>query len=124
MTTTSPLVAEINEFRAAHGIKPLTSFKKARHMPELESYRAQARAEADAAKAAPVADTPAKHVPKREKPTTKKAFVANMMQAGTTLDAIASTLQINRVAARSLIQDVKRLGVFIVREGDIYRAES
>jgi hypothetical protein len=119
-STTAALVAEINEYRAARGIKPLTAFKKARHIPELEAYRADARA--NDTKVVPLANAPAKPGPQSGKPATKKALVASMMQTGTTLDAIASTLQINRVAARSLIQDVKRLGVVIVREGDIYRA--
>lgn len=38
--STATLLAELNEFRASDGLAPLTSWKVARNMPQLEAYRA------------------------------------------------------------------------------------
>jgi len=115
--TTKALLNELNAFRAANGLKPLSSWKPSRHLPMLDAYRTAtaALAKTDALKK--------KRGVKPGSPTTKKALVLAMMRnGGATTDMIVSALQISKVAAQSLVNDVRRMGVTVTRDGDTYRA--
>lgn len=55
------------------------------------------------------------------KATTKKQRVIDMLQTGTTVAEIAQALQISKVAARSLIGDVRHAKVRVTYDGTQYK---
>jgi hypothetical protein len=46
MSTNNELLAELNAFRAQHDLPPFADWRKARHMPMLETHRAEEEAKA------------------------------------------------------------------------------
>ena len=52
--------------------------------------------------------------------TTKKQAVIAMLQNGTTVAQIAQTLNISKVAARSLIGDVRHAKIAVVYNNNVY----
>ncbi|GLS28851.1 hypothetical protein SAMN04488498_101393 [Mesorhizobium albiziae] len=63
----------------------------------------------------PAANKPA--AAKKEAGPTKKGTVLEMLKAegGTTIEAIVAKLSVSNIAARSLIGDVRRMGVAVAR---------
>lgn len=72
-------------------------------------------------RAAPVA-TPATATNTATFAGSKKRRVAEMLRDGTTVANIIAELGVSDAAAKALIGDVRRMGIPVTRDGDVYRA--
>lgn len=114
------IIAEVNEQAAKPDALPADM--RAKYVtPEAKAAHA-------AANVKPVNDTvEGADAPVREvtgpRAGSKKQIVAEMIMAigGTTVAAIVERLGVSDAAAKALIGDVKRMGVQVVRHGDVYK---